>query len=181
MTRTSWPKTSFSTSTTKPSASANRWLQFTVTAGAEQTVIESDVGEKHFNFNVALPFCALSSCSWRLASPTSCLPCWWKIWRPWTRASWGARSPPARNRRWWDFTCVSTSFSLSSFNHTYLFSFFPGDCCFPQITTGLLLANSQVIFEKAENSPINLIGEFLQHTSTPDWCLLTVSDGNDEK
>lgn len=48
-------------------------------------------------------------------------------------------------------------------------------CC-SQITTGLLLANSQVIFEKAEDSPLNLIGESLQHTSIiaewPPKCIL---------
>lgn len=61
-----------------------------------------------------------------------------------------------------------------------------GFCCFSQIATGLLLANSQVIFEKAENSPLNLIGECLQHTSEiagrhRDCCLLILSDDNDEK
>lgn len=43
-----------------------------------------------------------------------------------------------------------------------------------KITTGLLLANSQVIFEKAENSPLNLIGKAKTRDSrqsiiSPDW------------
>lgn len=168
MTQTSWPKTSFSTSTTRPSALTSRWLQFTVTEH-EETMLESEDGEKRTIINLTL--CMLSPCSWRSVFPISCLPWWSKIWRPWTPASWGVRSPPARNRRY-SYQFLYYFFLKST---DCLISFFPGGwaqpivihgfCCFSQITTGLLLANSQVIFEKGENSPLNLIGECLQHTS----------------
>lgn len=59
--------------------------------------------------------------------------------------------------------------ALRSVHTLLLFVLFPEElpsffCCILQITIGLLLGNSQVIFEKAESSSMCLVGECQQHT-----------------
>lgn len=107
------------------------------------------------------PPCVCSSC---LVSAISCLAWWSRTSRPWTRASWRENSPPAKPDQRYPKNSLLQHWS-SSFEWTQHVCCRVNSCLFgfpPQIEIGLLLGNSQVIFEKSDSSSMTLVGECQQ-------------------